>query len=387
MKNYIPKIIAVLIVLISAFLMVNSSATDSFIVGEENNINSIIQLDNIESFINNDYSIIYPISSVLYEQSQDINSARIITILLSAVILFVFYLWSSAALGSWWALLPLALLSFSPAFLSFSYYIRPEIARLISMLLTTVAITNIAVSNKINWLNVIGLTSAILIYPSAILIILTIALISFFFTKLNKLKSRSSKKKRRRLMTLGVTTLILVVATISIHFLFSVKGYAHFSIFEIIKHYSLKESIPLLILVAFATFGAIKRIISSYRNAWEEIQNYIGENIELFISMFIIVLYFVPNPLSHADTPIGKIFPLLPLFYLLISSSIKNTIKSNSWNSTVKMIFLSFLITWHLVNAYLAMPNYLAYVNEISVGYEDMANTVKVEYDLSQDNQ
>ncbi len=103
LRNHIPKIILLLIILGSAGLMIGAAISDSPAIGESNGMIG------------------------------DLYIARGLAILSAVVFLVLLYLGSAKLLGTRWALLPTFILAFSPSFLAYGHYFNFEFLNIFTL--------------------------------------------------------------------------------------------------------------------------------------------------------------------------------------------------------------------------------------------------------------
>lgn len=146
--------------------------------------------------------------------------------------------------------------------------------------------------------------------------------------------------------------------------------------------YLVKETISLhiLTLIALITvfFGLIK---NKTRKTFSE---FLGQNIEQFLMLSFIALYWFSSVKSPLNIGVRHILPTFPLIFILVSRQIgkwlnfedqeallwKDAIRkiiSQGWLYILKITFVTFLIIWQIASVIFVYPSFLSYFNE-SIG-------------------
>ncbi len=122
----------------------------------------------------------------LYESGNDadqiINGARVGPILLTLLLILVVYLWSKELLGAGWALLPTALIAFSPTVLAHGHYVTTDVGAALGIFIATFTFIKYLDHKTGKWLIIAGLAfgTAQLMKFSAVLLIPFFFAIAFF---------------------------------------------------------------------------------------------------------------------------------------------------------------------------------------------------------------
>ena len=150
------------------------------------------------------------------------------------------------------------------------------------------------------------------------------------------------------------------------------KVYAHGTTFYFPVVYSLKETLPVLLLIGLGSTGAIVRMIQSIARREWKLRRYILENFPLFAMLVFVALYWIWSMASPLNIGVRHIIPTIPLIYLLLTSSVKKWFEelspgmSGVWN--LRNLLLIILPLWLIAESALAYPNYLSYYNELGGG-------------------
>lgn len=122
----------------------------------------------------------------LYESGNDadqiIRWSRAGPILLTLLLILFVYLWGRELLGSWWALLPAALVGFSPTFLAHGHYVTTDIGATLGIFIATYAFIKYLERRSWRALFIAGIAFGIaqLMKFSAVLLVPLFAAILFF---------------------------------------------------------------------------------------------------------------------------------------------------------------------------------------------------------------
>lgn len=151
--------------------------------------------------------------------------------------------------------------------------------------------------------------------------------------------------------------------------------------------FALKETLPALILIAFAIIIAITRFIIKTKNVGikNRLINYLEVNFAEFSMLSFIILYWVYSIKSPLNIGFRHILPTLPFIYILTTEAIKNwaKIKIHAYAGFVKNFFaaifaiirtsakisiLLIIMAWFIIESLSSYPYFISYFNEIAGG-------------------
>ncbi|MBU6141631.1 phospholipid carrier-dependent glycosyltransferase [Patescibacteria group bacterium] len=154
--------------------------------------------------------------------------------------------------------------------------------------------------------------------------------------------------------------------------------------------YSMKESLPALILVLLGLFLGCWHIADRARGTMREILSRIGEFIEVqfaeFCMILFIVLYWAFSISSPLNIGIRHILPTVPLFYILATGAVKkwfaaepklipHTRMEKASNASHaffgtggKIALIAGIVLWAATETLSASPYFLSYFNELFGG-------------------
>lgn len=360
-----------------------------------------------------------------------INQSRLITIILSALLLLFIYYWSKEFLGRFWALLPSLMLALSPNFLAYGHYATADIIKTLTVSLTLYCLLKYLSQPSTKKLIFAGLTLGItqLIFSSsgaAAILILTLFMAVFVFYLIqsggfgsNRPKTLTQKIGRGALVFLS----LLALSAVFVFIFYLLLPTSHYSFadqialagrktlseyhndFKILNarsvqnqpvyfqnkvwteppHYYLplifilKEPLPILLLLGSALILGFKNFSAKIKK--NSFIDYLKINFEeftliIFIMLYLIYLIFLlPNPEGFRN-----LLPLMPLFYLLALSILKN------WHFKQKTVIVAGLIFWLGLESVTTFPHHLAYFNLFAGGRDNGHLTaIQSNYDWGQD--
>lgn len=154
--------------------------------------------------------------------------------------------------------------------------------------------------------------------------------------------------------------------------------------------YFVKETLPALILIAFAAFLVLRRTAASFFGQARWFGRAVGwarEHPAEVAMLSFIVLYWATSIRSNLNIGIRHLFPTLPFLYVLAarqvaawftasahaggSVSIWRRIASFArgyWDALKRSLLLGVLVLWQVVNTVGLFPSYLAHFNEFAGG-------------------
>lgn len=165
----------------------------------------------------------------------------------------------------------------------------------------------------------------------------------------------------------------------------------------------LKEPLSSLLLLGIGLVMGLREVINIIRTRFhsltKEFSEYLGTHTHEFLMILFIVLYWVYSMNSPLNIGFRHILPTLPLFYLLLSGSLKRWTAtectarpSNGTGSTkkpcrtIKLAVIGTLLALSFIEAGRAFPFYLSYFNPAGGGIMDGYRYVTdSNYDWGQD--
>jgi len=138
--------------------------------------------------------------------------------------------------------------------------------------------------------------------------------------------------------------------------------------------FAIKETIPLLVLMLFASvfvlWQTIVSIVASARTKKmaENFGHFLRRSV-VYYSMFIFVaLYAYVSISGGLNIGFRHLFPILPFIYLLVTKKVFDLLRDqHPHTKTVIMIAVAVLLCWQVTTTALAYPSYTSYYNE-SIG-------------------
>ncbi|NQU99426.1 MAG: hypothetical protein HQ538_01700, partial [Parcubacteria group bacterium] len=137
----------------------------------------------------------------------------------------------------------------------------------------------------------------------------------------------------------------------------------------------IKTPIATLILSVFSIIGVLKFSIrksiskdsvSFIRRSWRTIGNYVNDHLLEFISLSVIVMFFVVGIQGNLNIGLRHILPLYPFLFILCAKYFFKLFNKES-NIILKIVGV-LLLVWYAIANFIAYPSYLAYFNEIAGG-------------------
>jgi len=129
--------------------------------------------------------------------------------------------------------------------------------------------------------------------------------------------------------------------------------------------YVMKESLPVLLLILMALIISTWRMIKSGTNRFGDyLQTHPGE----FAMLLFILLYAIYSIQSPLNIGVRHLLPIIPLIYILTTSSLRSWLKSNFFKIQIKIGVIALLLLWFTIEVAAAYPYYLSYFNQIGGG-------------------
>lgn len=306
--------------------MFAASYGDSAALGEVTNIKNIFGVQ------------VNPIGSSLY-------LFRIIPIATSLLLLTFLYFWANRLLGKFWALIPTALLAFSPIFLASGHYFRPEIFNAFGLLIFTYCLTQVATSIRPAFRQ--NRYLKISIYGIITILILFFSFKNYSFGSLNSLLDSTIWK-------------------------------------NIFLNYWLKVPAAVLILILLSGLFAIRNIMKAAPQARAALINYATINPAESIMIAIIPAYLLLNA-SRSSVNLADGLGILALIYILSASAMKNFAKKNSSKTKARTLLAKILILTEIATALIAFPFYNSFFNLSILANKPAEYLVGANYDLGTD--
>jgi len=168
----------------------------------------------------------------------------------------------------------------------------------------------------------------------------------------------------------------------------------------------LKESIPSLILIAFALLLGIWRVLKCFRfhaPCFRKFWDYLATHFAEFSMISFIILYWAYSINSSLNIGVRHILPTMPFIYILTAGSIKKwmngriIIPDSFWRKllasiasfvkfSLKGVLIGVLIIWYLVETLFTAPYFLPYFNQFGGGTDNGYRYVTdSNYDWGQD--
>jgi hypothetical protein len=397
------------------------------------NVNFPEKLNSWKENVNDQWSFGF---DFLYRSQNDADAlvfaARIPAIALTIILGMVIYFWARELFGAGWALLPLALFSFSPNFVAHGKLVTTDIAATLGVILALYTFNRYLASptRKNFFIADLSLGIGLLLKFTVTLIVPILGILAFL-----KMLKEKNLVWIMRYLGIGVMALLIVWFVYAWHvwnypqerqlrdarhiltsygiaplknfdfwlinqpilrplgqyllgllmnmqraaggnttyFMGEVSAAGWRTYFPIV--YNLKEPLPILILIYLGLLIGIK-------GWWEKRQI----NLPMFGMVLFVILYWSFSIVSHLNIGVRHIFPTLPLIYLLITAPIKQTFssltpgnsteKSSAFNINLSMelkriaAWAGFLtlMLWLFIEFLLWAPWHLAYFNEIAGG-------------------
>jgi hypothetical protein len=357
------------------------------------------------------------------------NLARLLPILLAALLVLFVYFWSKKLMGKWWALLPAVLIAFSPLFLSHGHLATPYILKtfLIFALLYFFVrfLENHSPKNLALSILVFGLCQ--LVGFSLVFLLPYFLFLAIVFSLAKTERQAKSKKLRPKFKLQNANLLILVAAffiassglafsayffldnstgsTLPIAEKLSLAGKTYISSFAL-RNYSqspeipyflgaifktlpwyyspavflLKTPLPILLAFAIAFILSLTSLTKTFLRKKLLLREYLQVNFAEFSMIIFVVAYSALILASPRAVGSRELLPILPFLVILSAEALKN------WKFRARPLVFFVLIVWLGTETISASPNYLSYFNELgmtgSLGYK---TAVGAEYDLGQD--
>jgi len=168
----------------------------------------------------------------------------------------------------------------------------------------------------------------------------------------------------------------------------------------------LKESIPSLILIAFALLLGIWRVLKCFRfytSYFRKFWDYLATHFAEFSMLAFIVLYWAYSINSPLNIGVRHILPTMPFIYILTASSLKKwmngkiVILGSFWKKllaslatlakfSLKGTLIGALLAWYLTETLFTAPHFLSYFNQFGGGTDNGYQYVTdSNYDWGQD--
>ncbi len=149
--------------------------------------------------------------------------------------------------------------------------------------------------------------------------------------------------------------------------------------------YVLKESLSILILIAVGLLYGLYNIISSIVKKKTSFTNYLGTHLAEFSILLFTLIYAAWSISSPLNIGIRHLLPIMPLTYILMTSSLKKWTQSGHLNKKIKLGFISVMLVWFAVSTAVAYPFYLSYFNEFIGTNNGWKIATDSNYDWGQD--
>ena len=310
--------------------------------------------------------------NINFHADKIVFNVRLLSILLSLILIFFIYWWAKELIGYTWALLPAFLTAFSSMILGYGHYATPNIFSALSILITVYFFlkslhspskTNLIITGLLFGLAQFTSLLALVLIPYFILIALifygrnlslaikNLALIfiigyviivypAYIFSDWNHSADKQIMNMENNLQIFSPQPAKFIIGLAKIKalrpiaqytsdtlvFLSSPKGISNQNPWYYLSAYSKKESIPALLILLLGTVLSIWNIFINtkikYRKIRDSFNEYLQTNFSEFSLFIFSVLYvaFISNlPASH----IAYIIPIIPFIYILASCPIK----------------------------------------------------------------
>jgi len=172
--------------------------------------------------------------------------------------------------------------------------------------------------------------------------------------------------------------------------------------------YLLKEQIPFLIMLCLALAFWFKNVFLNLKQGFgytkEKLVEYLNISFDKFALIGFAVFYWLLSISSPLNIGFRHIIPTLPLIYILTTGALKNWANKNNFSptpyllknifgiisaflkSSLKYLFIFFLVFWFLVETVFAYPYFISYFNEFGGGTKNGYRYVTdSNYDWGQD--
>jgi len=149
--------------------------------------------------------------------------------------------------------------------------------------------------------------------------------------------------------------------------------------------YLLKEPVPILILIFAALGFALYRLGRAIKEKRLRFADYLQTHLAEFTIMLFIVFYGGSSIMSTLNIGLRHLLPIIPLFYILASVSLKQLAWSNWLNRRLIVSLMGLLTLWFLVDVAKAYPYYLSYFNEFIGTANGWRYVTDSNYDWGQD--
>jgi len=154
-----------------------------------------------------------------------------------------------------------------------------------------------------------------------------------------------------------------VTAVGEIYFLNELKGSVGVSYFPVI--YILKESLPWLILLALAIVLVFRKR-NWEGNAISKFNYWARNNLVEFSALLWIVIYLGMTLNSNLKIGVRHLLPIYP-FVIMLTLAQFAKIRDYSWKRIINFA-TPVLLTWIIIDAFVAFPHYIGYYNELAGG-------------------
>jgi len=134
--------------------------------------------------------------------------------------------------------------------------------------------------------------------------------------------------------------------------------------------YSLKEPLPVLIMVLLALLFAIYGIARAIIKRRTNFSGYFSTHLAEFSMILFTLIYIAWSINSPLNIGVRHLMPIMPFMYILAAAGIKKWAQSEKFKKSLKLGFVYLLTGWFLVDIAIAYPFYLSYYNEF-VGTEN----------------
>ena len=141
--------------------------------------------------------------------------------------------------------------------------------------------------------------------------------------------------------------------------------------------FALKETIPFLLLISFASLFTLFQIFSSFKfigakfckKNFKKLLHWLRSAVVEYTIFGFIVLYLYLSITGNLNIGFRHLFPILPFIYILVAKKIHDFFKQLPRRQSLfpKYLF-TFLLIWLIAEPIINYPYYLSYFNELAGG-------------------
>ena len=146
--------------------------------------------------------------------------------------------------------------------------------------------------------------------------------------------------------------------------------------------YLMKEPLPVLILILIALVVSLWRI---FKTRVSRFTDYLKTHPGQFAMLLFILIYTAYSIQSPLNIGVRHLLPIIPLMYILTTSSLKGWLKSNFFKTKVKFGVITLLLVWFVADVSLSYPYYLSYFNQVIGTANGWQYVTDSNYDWGQD--